>query len=224
FDTRTGTYKLGLWVREDTAGVGTLSYYNPKTQTFGALGHPVTDIDTGDIFTVENGNICECRIIDITPGKSGTPGELTGMFSQNSTVLGNIYKNTEFGIFGSISPASQLSFLYPDGVRLAYPDEVHTGDASIICTLDDNIAREYSCRLVKCKKQDSPAIKGLVVEITDSELINKTGGIVQGMSGSPIIQDGKLAGVVTHVMINNPLRGYGMYAYWMYSVGESRNK
>ena len=216
YDKRSETYKLGIWVREDTAGIGTLSYYDPEAMTFAALGHPVTDIDTGNVFTVDGGFICDCEILGITKGRGGTPGELTGAFSSSYETYGSVLKNTEFGVFGNINSTESLKFTYSDGLPLAYPDELHTGSASILCSTDGEEVKEYSCSIVKLSKQDNPAIKGIVIEVTDEELLSETGGIVQGMSGSPIIQDGKLAGVVTHVMINNPKRGYGISAYWMY--------
>lgn len=215
-DRRTNEYKIGVWVREDTAGIGTLSFYDPETSRFAALGHPVTDIDTGSIFSIDDGNICDCTIMGVTKGASGSPGELSGMFSVYDHEYGSITHNTEFGIFGSITDEDELNFRYENGIPLAYPDEVSTGSASILCSVDNSEPKEYTCKIVKLSKQSSPAIKGMVVEVTDDELISKTGGIIQGMSGSPILQNGKLVGVVTHVMINNPRRGYGMYAYWMY--------
>ena len=218
-DMRTHTYKLGMWVREDTAGIGTLSYYDPEKNTFAALGHPVTDIDTRDTFEIREGMLSPCTVVDIVKGESGKPGEISGAVSSLDKKYGRVRQNTEFGIYGDISDLGALSFLYPNGLTLAYPDEVKTGDAKILCSLDGKRVYEYDCKIVKNTKQSSPAVKGLVIEITDSELIEKTGGIVQGMSGSPIIQGDKLVGVVTHVMINNPERGYGIYAYWMYICG-----
>lgn len=216
YDKRTNSYKIGAWVREDTAGIGTLSYFDPQTSEFAALGHAVTDIDTGTLFSISSGKIRRCSVIDITKGLSGEPGELYGAFSSNSKQYGTINGNTEFGVFGEIKNDKDLFKLYPNGVDLAYPDEIHTGKATILCSVDGENIEEYTCSIIKKANQSSPSIKGLVIEITDEKLINKTGGIIQGMSGSPIIQDNKLVGIVTHVMINNPQRGYGVFAYWVY--------
>ena len=214
-DTRTGQLRLGMWVREDTAGVGTMSFYDAQTGIFAALGHAVTDADTGTASDVKSGVVCRCDIVNAKKGKAGQPGELIGVFSQDVGIYGTLTDNTEFGVFGEELDTDEITFTYPQGLSLAYPDEVHTGDAKILCCVSGCEPHEYSCKIIKCQSQDKPAVKGLVIEITDEGLIEKTGGIVQGMSGSPIIQDNKIAGVVTHVMINNPLRGYGIYAYWM---------
>ena len=219
-DRRTNQLRLGAWVREDTAGIGTLSFYDPVTGNFAALGHAVTDVDTGTACEIKYGTLSECSIVSVEHGKSGSPGELIGIFSSSEGRMGKLIANTEFGIFGEGLSTEKTGVGYRDGVQLAYPDEVHTGEAKMLCTTDSGEPKEYSCRIIKCSAQNEPSVKGIVVEVTDERLIEKTGGIVQGMSGSPIIQDGKLVGVVTHVMINNPKRGYGVYAYWMYTKGQ----
>ena len=215
-DKRTNEKRLGIWVREDTSGIGTLSFYDPKSGCFAALGHAVTDIDTGTACEIYTGSVSSCEIVSIEKGRGGSPGELIGIFSSAKDKHGRLISNTQYGIFGREFDTDGMSFLYPQGLPLAYPDEVHTGDAKIICTTDSGRPQEYQCMIVRCTKQDEKSVKGLIVEVTDDSLLEKTGGIVQGMSGSPIIQDNKLVGVVTHVMINNPHRGYGLYACWMW--------
>lgn len=209
-----GCLRIGAWVRDSTIGVGTLSFFDPSSRMTAALGHSVTDRDTGALLTVMDGTLVLADIIGVTRGRAGAPGELHGTFGAASFRIGRIDKNTELGIFG-IADEAAAGFLGYDVFETSFPDEVHEGEAYIICSADGT-PRAYSCRIVKTGRQNEPAPKGLVIEITDSELIGLTGGIVQGMSGSPIIQDGRLAGVVTHVLVNDPLKGYGAYAYWIY--------
>jgi stage IV sporulation protein B len=209
-----GKPKLGAWVRDSTVGIGTLSFYDRDTGVLAALGHAVVDMDTGSLLKVRDGRLVIASVLGVTRGAQGSPGELHGTFGKESPVLGRIILNTELGIFGEVDPSCS-EFLERNEIPVAFPDEVRTGEAVILCSADGTI-REYSCRIVKASRQGEPAPKGLVIEITDSELTELTGGIVQGMSGSPVIQNGMLVGAVTHVFVNDPKRGYGAYAYWMY--------
>ncbi len=211
--SENGDPRIGAWVRDSTVGVGTLSYYDPKDGSFAALGHPVTDADTGSLLKVKDGRLVFADIIGVTKGRRGAPGELHGTFDSSSFPLGEIDLNTELGIFGRLF-SEAMPFLGGDGAEIAFPDEVHIGDAYLITSADGSL-KIYSCRIVRTGRQKEPAPKGLVIEITDPGLIELTGGIVQGMSGSPVIQDGRLAGVITHVLVNDPTKGYGAYAYWM---------
>lgn len=202
-------YHIGLWVRDSTAGIGTLTFYDPDTNTFGALGHGITDIDTGTLMPVESGEILESSILGIKMGKQGTPGELKGVFIDD-TKLGNINVNSEFGIYGKLNPDSigRISArLYPVGVRA----DIKEGPATILSNIDGKNIDEYSIDIQKISKQNLNGSKGMVIKITDPRLLDATGGIVQGMSGSPIIQDGKIIGAVTHVLVNDPTRGYGIF-------------
>ncbi len=214
-DPRDGVYKLGVWVRQSTAGVGTLTYYDPETGGYGALGHAITDVDTGVRFPVGEGAVYENEVVSITRGSRGTPGELTGAFFEQETELGSIERNTDFGVFGSASETLGESKLYPDGLPVALRDEVHAGRAAILASVDGQEVKEYDCEIEKVYDQSQPETRSMVVRITDPELLERTGGIVQGMSGSPIVQDGKLVGAVTHVLINDPARGYGVFIEWM---------
>jgi stage IV sporulation protein B len=209
-DPRDGAYRLGAWVRDSTAGVGTLSFYDPATNRFGALGHAITDVDTGQVLDVQNGEIVESRIVEIHKGESGEPGELVGQFGGGSHPLGEIETNGVCGIYGS-AYEPLVSLIYPDGLPIASRDEIHTGPAQLLTTLDDSGSCAYDCEIIKIARQPSSRQRSMLIEITDPELLERTGGIVQGMSGSPIIQDGKLVGAVTHVLVNDPTRGYGIF-------------
>jgi len=208
-------YRMGMWVRDSTAGVGTLSFYDPDSQWYAALGHAITDIDTKSNLSVREGEIVQSSVIDIVQGVQGHPGELRGSFHAGSLSLGTIQANSEYGIYGKMH-ADYHNTLYQNGLEMAYPEEAKPGPAKILTTLDDDGIVSYDCRIVKINPQSDPAPKGMVIEITDEELLAKTGGIVQGMSGSPLIQNDKLVGVVTHVFINDPTKGYCMYTQWMY--------
>ena len=213
-DKNDGKYKLGTWVRDSTAGVGTLTFYDPNTMKYASLGHAITDVDTRTNLCVGNGEIVISRIIDIKIGERGTPGELKGSFSDEDAAIGSIDKNTDFGIYGTLKKAV-TNPIYSEPLEVGSMDSIKLGKATILCTIDSSGVKEYECEIVKINLQDSPSPKGLVVKITDSRLLTKTGGIVQGMSGSPIIQNGKIIGAVTHVFINDPTQGYGIFIEWM---------
>lgn len=214
FKSENGIYKLGLWVRDSTAGVGTLTFYHKDTDIYGALGHPIADNETEKILSVKNGELIESSIISVRKGQRGAPGELKGVFVNTDMPFGNVISNTECGIFGSITENNNiisLNNLYEVG----YKDEVKLGKAQIISTIDENGAKFYDIEIVKIINQTSPSSKSMVIKVTDPDLLEKTGGIVQGMSGSPIIQNNKIIGAVTHVLVNKPDTGYGIYIEWM---------
>ena len=210
--------RVGMWVRESTAGIGTLSFYNMADLHYGALGHAVTDADTGAKLLIKSGEIIRASIIGIAIGEQGAPGELRGTFNSMSERLGSIEENTPYGVFGTLYMPLPNP-LYPDGVMLAYPEELKEGPAELLTSVDGDGVQAYSCEIIKLYSQNRADTKGMVIRITDERLIEKTGGIVQGMSGSPILQNGKLAGAVTHVFINDPLKGYCVYALWMEEAG-----
>lgn len=214
-DPRDDAYRLGVWVRESTAGVGTLTFYDPDDGSFGALGHAITDVDTGIEFPIGEGAVYENEIVQITRGEKGQPGELTGGFFEKGVVIGEIEKNTAFGVFGTAEKTLIDDALYPEGLPIASRDQIHTGAAQILSTIDGESICAYDCEIEKLYAQDEPETRSMVVHITDEELLERAGGIVQGMSGSPILQDGKIVGAVTHVFINDPTRGYGVYIEWM---------
>ncbi|MBQ7875992.1 MAG: SpoIVB peptidase [Clostridia bacterium] len=201
-----GIKKIGLWVRDSTAGIGTLTYIDPESKTFGALGHAVSDVDTGVKFDVLKGSIEECSVGGIEKGTKGTPGELKGVFYPNARVLGYIAKNEAEGIFGIANDV-----LTTNTVKLGHKNDIKKGKAYIRVSLDGKTVKDYEIKITKVSPKSKNPAKGILIEVVDSELISKTGGIVQGMSGSPILQDGKLIGAVTHVLVNDPTKGYGIF-------------
>lgn len=207
-------YKIGLWVRDSTAGVGTLTFYDEKSKRFGALGHPITDVDTGNIMSISNGEIISSNIVSVRKGERGNPGELRGIFTDENNSLGNIEYNTECGIFGK-GNNSLLNGVYNNPLPIASRDEIKLGKAQILTTIEGNEPKFYDIEIEKLLPQNEPGSKSMVIKITDEEFLSKVGGIVQGMSGSPIIQNGKIIGAVTHVLINKPDTGYGIYIDWM---------
>lgn len=208
-DLTAGQYRLGLWTRDSSSGIGTLTYVR-KNLNFGSLGHPICD-PQGNTVNCTNGGVFGCSIDGIEKGKKGAAGELKGSFCFDQR-SGNIYANNKFGAFGSFNSLPQFC---TETIAVADVSEVKPGKATIYCTLDDNVRKAYEIEIVKATQQSSRDDKGMVIHVTDKELLEKTGGIVQGMSGSPIVQNGKLVGAVTHVFVNDPTRGYGIYAKWM---------
>lgn len=213
FTDTQGLRHLGVFVRDKTTGVGTLTFYDPEHHRFGALGHIITDIDTG--LPIEGtGSLYEAEITGVTRGQVGRPGEKRGRFNSKAAELGEIEKNTPFGVFGSMGHIPQhlgYSREYP----IALPSQVHEGSAKILTVLHGQTVEEFEVRIENVTRQTHPNTKSMVVHVTDPRLIAQTGGIVQGMSGSPIIQEGRLIGAVTHVFVSDPTRGYGVYAKWM---------
>ena len=208
-DFTAGQYRLGLWTRDSSSGIGTLTYVR-KNLNFGSLGHPICDAQ-GNVVNCTNGGVFKCSIDDVEKGRKGAAGELKGSFCFEERI-GNIYTNNKYGAFGSFN---SLPRFCTEMIRVADVSEVKPGKAQIYCTLDDNTRKSYDIEIVKATAQSSRDDKGMVIHVTDKDLLAKTGGIVQGMSGSPIVQNGKLVGAVTHVFVNDPTRGYGIYAKWM---------
>lgn len=204
-------YRLGLWVRDSTAGIGTVTYYNPATNGFAALGHAINDVDTGNILTVKSGNILNCDILSVTKSEKGNPGEINGAFDGDK--IGDVTVNSQIGIFGKMT-LNEFSDI-GEPIPVAAKEQVQEADAYILSDAFSNATEQYS---IKINKITNDADKGLVIEITDERLIALTGGIVQGMSGSPIIQNGRLVGAVTHVFVNSPTKGYGTLAENMIDV------
>lgn len=210
-DSLSGKYKLGLWIRDDSAGVGTLTYVRKDNLRFGALGHAVCDIDTGSIMPVACGNIFKCNIVGLKRGLRNEPGELKGLFLRNGSVLGSLDENKNCGVFGEFN-SERLSALDLQEMEVADRTEIKSGKARIRCTTDGLVPEEYEIEIVKTYFQATSDTKSMFIRVTDKRLIEKTGGIVQGMSGSPIIQNGKLVGAVTHVFVSDPTKGYGIFA------------
>ncbi len=204
-----GSNKIGVWVRDSTQGIGTLTYIDPSDGSFGALGHGVYDADTLELMTVKSGSVVKSEITGVKKSEKGIPGEMTGVLDK-SVLFGSISVNTEEGIYGTLSDEA-VSALYSEPMEIAPADEVKTGEATILCSLENGVREEYAIKIESVDLKNADADKGLVIRITDERLKNTAGGIVQGMSGSPIIQDGKLAGAVTHVFVREPDKGYGIF-------------
>lgn len=203
-------YHIGLWVRDSTAGIGTLTFYDPETKLFGALGHGITDIDTGSLMPVETGEILESNILAIKKGKQGNPGELKGVFTEDKNILGIINLNCEYGIYGKLNN-NMLDKFSSRQYTVATRNQIKEGPASILANIDGKKVDEYSIEVQKVSRQNQVGSKGMIIKITDKRLLDETGGIVQGMSGSPIIQNEKIIGAVTHVLVNDPTKGYGVF-------------
>ena len=208
--TSNSDYKLGLWVRDSAAGVGTVTFYEPSSKTFGALGHGITDIDTNELINIASGEFITTRILDRTKGESGNPGKIQGTV-ENQTNIGTISKNSRFGIYGKVDNLSSLDIDVSKEMEVALRKEIQTGKATILCSLDNQKPQEYEIEIEKIFKENNYDNKSMLIKITDERLLEKTGGIIQGMSGSPIIQNGKFVGAVTHVLVNNPQEGYSVF-------------
>lgn len=206
--TEDNSYKLGLWVKEGATGVGTISFYNPETNDFAALGHGVYDKDTGELLKIEEGSLLNSKVISISKGEYGMPGEIKGALIEDDK-LGDIEKNTEFGIYGSLNINNISS---NDKIKVASRSEIKKGLAYILCSIDGNEPKEYEIEIENINIENNINNRSMKIRITDEELIEKTGGIICGMSGCPIIQNGKLIGVVTNVLVNNSEVGYGVFA------------
>jgi len=210
---KQGEYKIGLWVRDSAAGVGTVTFYNETTQSFAALGHAITDIDTGDIIQTSSGEIDNVNIVSIVKGLSDEPGKIQGAIRSNSAI-GNIYKNTEFGIYGVIKEPLNLKVKYSNKMNVATRQEITLGNATILSDIDGE-CKGYNIEIQKIYYNNNYDNKSMLIKVTDEELLNKTGGIIQGMSGSPIIQNGKFCGAITHVLVQKPDTGYAVFADMM---------
>lgn len=204
YSSESQSYKVGLWVRDSTAGIGTLTFYDPETSTFAALGHGICDGDTKELMTVKKGTVNGCNIRGVIKGESGLAGELFGDFSGKQ--IGTIASNSSSGIRGSCD-----NIPYKAAAEVASSFEIKEGKAEILCDIDGCGAKAYEIEITKVSRTAHEANKNLVLKVTDIGLIEKTGGIVQGMSGSPILQGGKIVGAVTHVFVNDPTRGYGIF-------------
>ncbi|MDO4485394.1 MAG: SpoIVB peptidase [Bacillota bacterium] len=209
-----GLYKLGIWVKDKTAGIGTLTYYDPVNSTFGALGHGIVDPQTSCILSVETGLLLESQVQEVQEGKSGEPGEIRGIFYHTNEPLGSLEKNSGFGVFGTAYHPIENT-LYSKPIAVGSQEQVQLGKAYILSTLSNNEIKRFEVEIEKIEKQKKPSDKSMVIKVTDEELLEECGGIVQGMSGSPIIQNNRLIGAVTHVFVNDPQRGYGIFVEWM---------
>lgn len=208
--TNKKEYKIGLWVRDSAAGVGTVTFYDPQTKTFAALGHGITDIDTNELIQISSGQFVTSNILNITKGETGNPGKIQGSLD-NVSNIGEIYKNTKFGVYGKVDNIASLNIDASKEMEVALREEITKGKAKILCSLDNNAVKEYEIEIEEIYKENNYDNKSMKIKVTDPELIEKTGGIIQGMSGAPIIQNGKFIGAITNVLVNNPQQGYAVF-------------
>lgn len=218
-DISDGKLRIGVWVKDSASGIGTITYYDPECKAFGALGHGICTA-SGSLIEITGGSIAEAEISSVKKGEKGTPGELSGTFSDKNKILGEVGANTDTGVFGHVLADAEV--LGAAAIPVAKRDEVHEGDAKIMSNIEGRNTCEYSVKITKINDDES-SHKGMIIKVTDPSLLEKTGGIVQGMSGSPIIQDGKLVGAITHVFINDPTRGYAIFIENMMTNVEGSN-
>ena len=206
-----GVYKLGIWIRDNAQGVGTMTYLDEKNG-FGALGHGINDTDTADLMEVQSGSLYKTKIVNIRKGISGTPGELTGVIDyKKENRIGAISINSVEGIFGTLSQ-EEADEIQGEALPVGLKQEVKKGEAQILsCLEEDGVPQLYTIEIKALHLDHDNINRGIEIQVTDERLLEKTGGIVQGMSGSPILQNGKIIGAVTHVFVNDPTRGYGIF-------------
>jgi len=206
-----GKYQIGLWVRDSAAGIGTVTFYEPETENFVALGHGITDIDTSEIIDISSGELVNTKILSIVKGQTGTPGKIQGTLD-NQRSIGTIYKNTKLGIYGKVNNQTNLLSSYSEPIEVAMRDEIKLGKATILCSVENSDKiEEYEIEIERKFLNNNYDNKSMLIKVTDERLIAKTGGIVQGMSGSPIVQNGKFIGAITHVIVSNPKEGYAVF-------------
>ena len=204
-------YKLGLWVKDAATGVGTISFYEPKTNSFAVLGHGITDSDTGNLINIDYGELVTSKILSIKKGESGDPGEVRGTIINQQTI-GEVSKNTDFGVYGNLENLTSLNIDVSKAIKVASRDEIEIGEAKILCATDSsNTVKEYSIEIEKIYLENNSNNKSMLIKIKDEELLAKTGGIIRGLSGAPIIQNGKFIGAVTNVLVSNPEIGYAIF-------------
>lgn len=204
-------YKLGLWVKDAATGVGTMTYYEPNSKSFAVLGHGITDSDTNNLINIESGELVTSKVISIKKGEIENPGEIKGTILNQQTI-GRVSKNTQFGIYGTLDNLTSLNIDTSKKMKVALRDEIKIGEAKIICSLDNsNKTKEYRIEIEKIYYDNDYNNKSMLIRVTDSELIDKTGGIIRGLSGAPIIQNGKFIGAVTNVLVSNPEIGYAIF-------------
>ncbi len=209
-------YRLGVWVRDSMAGIGTITFYDPETGLFGALGHGINEAETGRLLPMGSGHVLYSEVESVRQGQPGTPGELKGAF-RNDKAYGHLLRNTESGLFGTLTTDEAMGSPMQKPVDIALPSEIQTGEAFILSNVNGDKVERFDIEIVKIFSGDD--CRNFMIRVTDERLLDRTGGIVQGMSGSPVLQNGKLVGAVTHVLINDPQRGYGIFAESMIREG-----
>lgn len=205
-------YKLGLWVKDAATGVGTMTFYEPTSKNFAVLGHGITDSDTDTLISIDYGELVTSKVVSIKKGEVENPGEIKGTILNQNTI-GKVTKNTQFGIYGNLENLTSLNIDTSQKMEVASRDEIVLGEAKLLCSLDsNNKTEEYSIEIEKIYYDNNYNNKSMLIRITDEELIEKTGGIIRGLSGAPIIQNGKFIGAITNVLVANPKLGYGIFA------------
>ena len=219
-EVKKSEYKLGLWVRDSAAGVGTVTFYDPITKKFAALGHGISDVDTNELLNISSGEFVTTKVLDIVKGKEGKPGKIQGTIEKQKSI-GEIYKNSEFGIFGKVDEIYNLKIDESNKIEIVSREDVKIGRATILCDLENEGVKEYDIEIQKKYVRNNYDNKSMKIKIVDKELLELTGGIIQGMSGAPIIQNGKLVGAITNVLVNTPKEGYGVFADMMLNEMEN---
>ena len=215
----SGQYKMGIWVKEKIAGIGTLSFYDPETNVLAALGHGIYESKTGALLTADQGQLLTTEVSSIREGAAGKPGEIRGVFYGEDSPVGKVLENCEFGVYSAALDTDSLNLSKP--MIMAYQEQVEEGPAYILTTIDGRNVERFSVEITDVNRQEEAGSKGLTLRVTDKRLLSYCGGIVQGMSGSPIIQNERLVGAVTHVFVNDPTKGYGIFAEWMVEKGQN---
>lgn len=213
--SKSGDYMLGLWVRDSAAGIGTLTFYDDNNMSFSALGHGIDDIDTGKLIDISNGELVTAKFISIVKGKSRMPGEIRGTIDDGYSI-GCVKKNTNLGVYGSAYDKEYFNSVKLKKVPIGVRSQIQIGKADLYCQLDDSLTEKYEIEIKKILKNNYSSNKSMLIKVTDDRLIDKTGGIIPGMSGAPIIQNGKLIGAVTNVLLNDPTQGYAIFADMMF--------
>lgn len=210
-NTAKDEYKLGLWIRDSASGVGTMAFYEPESKKFAALGHGISDGDTGELLDIQTGELVNSKIVSVSKGRKGIPGEIKGSIAKQATI-GTVMQNTNFGIFGSLNENIITNNKYSAGLEIALRDEIELGEATILSTVNNNDIQEYKVEITSIDSENNSNNKSMQIKITDEKLLNNTGGIICGMSGSPIIQNNKIVGALTNVLVSDPQIGYGVFA------------
>ena len=218
-NSEDGLYKLGVWIKDKTAGIGTLTYYDPVNMSFGALGHAICDPETGAVLAVNKGQLIQAKVQSVKEGKSGDPGEIQGVFYETESPLGDLKLNSELGVFGDTYHAIENP-LYCKPLVVGSKEQIEKGKAYILTTLEGNQIERFEIEIEKIYKRQNENNKNIRIKVTDERLLESSGGIVQGMSGSPIIQNNRIVGAVTHVLVNDPTRGYGIFIENMLDAAE----
>lgn len=218
-DNTTGEYRIGIWVKEKIAGIGTLTFYDPRSNVFAALGHGIYESRTGTLLSAGKGRLLRTEVKSIKEGKAGKPGEIRGIFYGSEQPIGKVLLNSGLGIYSEGTNFDDLQLAQP--MVMGTQDQVKEGSAYILTTVNGDKVERFDIKITAVNRQEKPDGKGMEIEVTDQRLLSYSGGIVQGMSGSPIIQNNRIVGAVTHVFVNNPTKGYGIFVQWMVEEGET---